>query len=131
MDCCLKNKLSKIKNLMINFAKFVVQILLKFVVQDLLRNLRDEAWKNKDMDLSNVPKAQGCVGMISEFFLSFVRGWSEDPHASFWNYTRPGPFPTQPACLKTLPNLMGSHIIVTKIVMQFPRPQLEVHAVYH
>ena len=65
----LKNKLSMIYNFMVSFAKFVVQILLKFVVQTLFKKTpRDKAWKNKDMDQSNVPKRSGLCWHKFRFF---------------------------------------------------------------
>ena len=50
-----------------------------------LKNPRDEAWKNKDMDRSNVPKWSGLCWHKLRIFLSVVRGWAEDPLAGFWN----------------------------------------------
>ena len=45
----MKYELSRIVNFTIkNFAKFILQI--------LLRNPHDQAWKNKDVDRSNIPK---------------------------------------------------------------------------
>ena len=46
---------------------------------------RDEAWKNKDMDRSDVPKRSGLCWHKLKIFISVVRGWAEDPLAGFWN----------------------------------------------
>ena len=83
MDLCLKNAFSRIENSIINFAKFIVQILLKFVVQNALNTPRDEAWKNKGMDRSTVPKRSRLCWHKCRIFLCVVRGWAEDPLAGF------------------------------------------------
>ena len=76
---CLQNSiigkyLQKFINLKKNLQKFMN-----------LKNPRDEAWKNKDMDRSNVPKLSGLCWHKFRIFLSVVRGWAEDPLAGFWN----------------------------------------------
>ena len=49
MDRCVKNELSRIENFIVNISREGHCI-------DFLKNPRDDAWKNKHMDRSNVPK---------------------------------------------------------------------------
>ena len=49
MDYCMKNKLPRIENFILNKFR-------EILCTDFIENSRDEAWKNKDMDHFNVPK---------------------------------------------------------------------------